>query len=42
MKNTQINALEMRMEDLEKDHSVQKKQQERKIKDLEIEKGKES
>ena len=35
VKNTQINALEMRMDDLEKDYSVQRKQQEKKRKNLE-------
>ena len=35
IKNTQINALEMRMEELEKEHHAHKKQQDKKIKDLE-------
>ena len=34
-KNAQISALEIKMEELEKDHHTQKKKQEKKIKDLE-------
>ena len=34
-KNAKINELEIRLEDLEKGHQSQKKQQEKKIKDLE-------